>query len=263
MHVTDDSSTALDIGAHAWMDDPRVAYSWNAERLGPAQNWNSALARARGTYVKFLHHDDWLTTTDSLATFVETALRSGAGFVFAASDAVDTTGRVVSVNRPTAATVRHFADEPRSLLRSGNFVGGPSATLFRREDRIRFDPRLKWLVDIEFYLSYLERHPGVAYVDERLVSTTTDASHQVTASSLGNLSVELFEWDLVYRRHWPGAPLRRLAKMRQLSRRYGVTSESGPSQADLSLGSRLAARWGAAEGVLMKGLRPRSGQEAG
>ena len=47
-----------------------VDYYKNPQRLGAAANWNAAISRADGEYIKIMHHDDWFTAEDSLKEFV-------------------------------------------------------------------------------------------------------------------------------------------------------------------------------------------------
>jgi hypothetical protein len=158
---------------------------------------------------------------------------------------------VISRNQPDPVAVQELAQRPTTLLRTGNIIGGPSATLFRRDDGVRFDTALQWLVDMDFYLSYLERSPTPTYVDRVLVGTTTNSAHQVTARSSGNPSVEIAEWDHVYRKHLPRSRIRRLQKIRALARRYGTGGDESPAIRSLSFASATAARTGAAEGAVL------------
>jgi glycosyltransferase involved in cell wall biosynthesis len=254
--IDDDSpSTAVESMRDVLTSDPRVTYSRNQPPLGPAENWNKAMSRARGKYVKFLHHDDWFSRPDSLHMFVEAAEASAAGFVFAASNAISPSGEIVSENRPAPDVRRRLARRPNVLLSTGNIIGGPSATMFRRDATVIFDPRLRWLVDVDFYVTYLGRNPGFEYVEQVLISNTTGADHQLTAESFGKLPVEVREWDYVYRKHSPKAVLPRLLKVQQLGRRYGLGSSSGIDLADLPMSTRAAVRAGALESRVLRGLR--------
>jgi hypothetical protein len=79
---------------------------------------------------------------------------------------------------------------PVSLL-SRNVIGPPSVTLYRKKDGISFDPELRWLVDIDFYIQYL-RTATAFHIDRPLVAIGIHES-QVTATSQLNKAVEIPE----------------------------------------------------------------------
>jgi len=81
-----------------------------------------------------------------------------------------------------------------------NLIGAPSATIFRKSVNMRFDARLRWLVDLEFYCRILSKGWSFVYCDRPLVCTTSGAEHQVTNDCLDNKEVELFEWFYLYNR---------------------------------------------------------------
>jgi hypothetical protein len=86
--------------------------------------------------------------------------------------------------------------DPKSLF-FGNFIGAPSATIFRREITERFDRRMKWLVDIDFYMRVLAAGRSWAVASRPLVRIGVGPG-RVTGESLGNREVEIYEWVLLY-----------------------------------------------------------------
>jgi glycosyltransferase involved in cell wall biosynthesis len=195
--VTDDSPDDVVAAVVDDVSDPRVVYIRNDVRQGSPGNWNVARDRATGELVKFVHHDDWLSSRDSLGKFVRLLDQDPeAQFGFSASSSVDPRGRLKSIYAPASQVARLRLD-PRSLL-LGNWIGGPSATIFRRIVPARFDPRLRWVVDIDFYLEVLTIAPGFAYTAEPLVSVTDGATHQVTTDVMRDPGIEVFEWFMLY-----------------------------------------------------------------
>ena len=131
-------------------EDPCVRYFRNPVRLGSPGHWNEAVRLAKGEYIKVLHHDDYLTETDSLRKYVallddhpESDLAFSASLVWM----VDTDERWV--HRPTAGQLRELAIRPQRLF-GGNIIGSPSAVIYRRTVTQLFDPRLIWLADVDF-----------------------------------------------------------------------------------------------------------------
>ncbi len=174
-----------------------VRYSRNPARLGSPGNWNEAARLAVGDYIKFLHHDDYLTAADSLRKYV--ALldeHPEADLAFSASTVwmVDSGERWV--HRPTAKQLRVLASRPQVLF-AGNLIGSPSAVIYRRTVNHTFDPRLIWLVDVDFYIRVLATKPGFAFCPDPLVCTT-NGSWQITSRVRGDKALELFEHLYVY-----------------------------------------------------------------
>src|SRR2546423_6885320 len=61
--VVDDCSTDRSVSIVKGFSDPKIRLFQNSRNLGLGQNWNRALSRARGKYVKLLCGDDLLHAT--------------------------------------------------------------------------------------------------------------------------------------------------------------------------------------------------------
>ena len=61
---------AAPVGRGAAENDRFLFYYRNTPPRGAVANWNAAVERARGEYVKLMHHDDWLTDAESLGALV-------------------------------------------------------------------------------------------------------------------------------------------------------------------------------------------------
>jgi glycosyltransferase involved in cell wall biosynthesis len=205
--VTDDSPDDVITDVLREVRDDRIVYSKNVRRLGVPENWNRAADSATGEFVKFLHHDDCFSSPTSLGRFVGLLENdSDADFALSASNVCDGEQQLQRVYSPANHIGRVRAD-PRALL-LGNWIGAPSATIYRRSVNARFDMRLTWVVDIDFYLTILTATSQLAYSDEPLVSVTDGAAHQVTSSVAQDPRLELFEWFWLYGKWAPRFPLR-------------------------------------------------------
>jgi len=80
----------------------------------------------------------------------------------------------------------------------GNFIGCPSATIYRRKINKLFDTKLKYTVDLDFYIRVLNENPNFIFCPEPLVCVTEDAPHQVTRECAGIKNIEVFEWIYLY-----------------------------------------------------------------
>jgi glycosyltransferase involved in cell wall biosynthesis len=193
--VTDDSSDAslhgLIAANHSRMN---VRYIRNPVRRGSPANWNEAVRHATGEYIKIMHHDDWFATEDSLGEFV--ALLDGnprVDFAFSSAYRVTTALEDRPVHMPTPLQLRDVQRDPQVLF-LGNVIGPPSATIYRRSVRHEFNEKLKWVVDIDFYIRVLSDNPLIAFSRTPLVCVLVDSPTTVTAECVDNPQVELPEW---------------------------------------------------------------------
>ena len=93
--------------------------------------------------------------------------------------------------------------------------------------KLLFDPILRWVVDIDFYVRILRGGSGFAYSPTPLVNVTADAPHQITRQSEGNPEVELFEWFYLFKKHGRILPrYQELLFLAKLLERHGVQSSS-------------------------------------
>ena len=121
---------------------------------GAGANWNNALSMADGEYVKIMHGDDFFTFPDSLGKLVKLLDEDpGAVMAFSGTRQMPETGEPYDRHTPEKDVTR-FRRDPRSLFTVGNTIGSPSAVLVRRSD-VRYDERLTWLVDMEYYIHLL------------------------------------------------------------------------------------------------------------
>jgi glycosyltransferase involved in cell wall biosynthesis len=201
--VTDDSpDTAVETLLQAYGADGRFKYLRNPERLGSPRNWSRAIELTSGEYVKILHHDDWFAGPDSLSKFV--ALLDAdpeVTFAFSGSQVVDVVNGGQRLHKCPKHDFELLTSSPEILFRA-NLIGAPSATIFRRSAYVvEFDARLKWLVDVDFYIAMLRHSGRVAMTSAPLIVTPTKASHQVTESCLDNAEVELFEYQYLFKKY--------------------------------------------------------------
>jgi glycosyltransferase involved in cell wall biosynthesis len=191
--ITDDSSGAIvkDFVAQYNLHG-KLKYYKNAYNLGSPENWNEAIRKASGEYIKLLHHDDWLNYDDSLAKFVLLLDNNpGADFAFSATQAVLPGGNDW-VHRISSKQFDILRSNPL-LLYYNNLIGAPSNTIFRRNLSMLFDKNLKWLVDIEYYLRQMMNNNNIIYSSE-LLTVTFLADGSVTNECVNNKQVEVYEY---------------------------------------------------------------------
>ena len=181
----------------------RLRYHRNPIPLGSPENWNEAVRRAKGDYIKVLHHDDKLYHPGALSAFVRLLdEHPEANFAFGASRVDDIISGKNRVHRPTKEQLMTLSAMPEKLF-FGNVIGSPSATIYRNGLGMEYDRRMKWLGDIDFYIRILQQNPRFVYMPEVLITTPTNAIHQVTEICKSSAAIELFEYMLLYQKVAP------------------------------------------------------------
>lgn len=175
----------------------KLKYCKNQKTLGSPENWNEAIRLATGEYIKIMHHDDWFTSGDSLDEFVRLLdTHPEANFAFSATRVWNTKNNQIYINKPEEDEVRELHDDS-SILFFKNIIGAPSATIYRRNIREKFDINLKWVVDFDFYIRVLRKSKFV-YTEKTLICTPHDAGHQVTQDCAQNKLVNVFEFTYLF-----------------------------------------------------------------
>jgi glycosyltransferase involved in cell wall biosynthesis len=141
-----------------------VSYYHNEEPLGTPENWNNAVRKSRGEYIKIMHHDDWFISDNALKDMVYEMEHNAVDFVFCQS-AGD------YHNYPATEVVNSYIGNRLPYLLTGNIIGAPSATMYRRNS-LEYDAKIKYYVDVDFYIHYLMDHK-IGYIQKDLVQIGT------------------------------------------------------------------------------------------
>lgn len=197
--ITDDSNNDQIKNYVEKLNYPKIKYFKNETPLGPPENWNEGLRKACGQYIKILHHDDWLADENSLEKFVKLMDENpDSDLGYAKSVDVDvTSGKTKS--RRAEKYVKRLEKDCLELFLT-NRIGAPSVVIFRNGKDFFFDKNLKWVVDMEFYLSCLLKNPKIAFVNEVLVNIGI-SNTQVTKSCQNNRDVQVFEQFYFYNKY--------------------------------------------------------------
>lgn len=175
----------------------KINYFKNPTALGSPQNWNAAIEKAKGEYIKILHHDDFFTENNSLALMMEQIEKEKTDFLFCAT----------KVWYPAKNFSRIHSLRPNHIIRMKNeieflffynMVGSPSATLYKKDNALQFDKNLIWLVDFDFYIRYIHQHKKFSYLDKPLICTTHETEHQLTGKLVNDREIQIKERVLVF-----------------------------------------------------------------
>jgi glycosyltransferase involved in cell wall biosynthesis len=190
--LTDDSpgQEVQDI-SRAYAEKFTLIYHRNQPALGTPENWNEGIRRASGQWIKLMHDDDWFAGPDSLQAFADAVNQHPrASFFFSAyRNVMDGTQAVEDVYLNNFR-FKKLKQNPVTLF-SSNVIGPPSVTMHRNDKKIWYDRTIKWVVDIDFYIRYLQHHKPV-YINKPLVHVGINAQ-QVTRVSFRQPEVEIPE----------------------------------------------------------------------
>lgn len=176
MVIADDASgdgTAEEIERFvSEVDDPRIRFFRNEERLGMVGNWNKVLGLARGRYIKLLCCDDWLRP--------DCVERQARALEANPSAALTASTRMVvnSVGQPLFARACYRrtglydgrAALRKCLLAGTNTIGDPVAVMFRADLLLRsglFEPSVVYCTDMDLWLRLLE-HGDLHFIADSL-----------------------------------------------------------------------------------------------
>ena len=191
--ITDDSpdeSVKLLIQKYANLEN--VRYYRNQKTLGTPENWNEAIRRATGKWIKMMHDDDWFNEENALQLFYETAMKNPSfSFLFSAYNNVDEFS-----NLKTPVGLNWWGNfllkqSPLNLFKK-QFIGNPSCTFITRDINLYYDNEFKWVVDFEYYIRCLKKVKKYYYIREKLVNVGLNKD-QVTKYSFRVAEVEIPE----------------------------------------------------------------------
>ena len=175
-----------------------IKYYKNEKSLGTPVNWNFAISKAKGEWIKLMHDDDWFSTAESLEIFVRN-IHTNHKFIFSAyTNFYEKENRELKISL-TGTGKRSMVKDPDVLLLK-NLVGPPSVTLLHHSITEQYDENLKWRVDSELYSRVLKLNKDFIYINQSLINIGISES-QVTQSCINNPSVELPEAYLLIKKH--------------------------------------------------------------
>jgi hypothetical protein len=138
-----------------------------------------------------MHDDDWFSNPEALKIFVNTSRsHPGRQFFFSAYSNAFLDKNTRELFRITRRRLKTLEKNPKTLL-SRNTIGPPSVTFHKQRPGILYDPALKWLVDIDFYIRFL-KHTKPVMIPENLIMVGM-SDEQVTRQVFRNPYVEIPE----------------------------------------------------------------------
>jgi glycosyltransferase involved in cell wall biosynthesis len=168
-----------------------IRYFKNEKKLGTPENWNESMRRSGGSWIKLMHDDDWFEGPDALNFFVQAIQKSPDNHFFYSGYSNVFLDSNKSVTVLISGYWQKALNRDAKNLISRNAIGPPSVTIYKKNLAILYDPALKWLVDIDFYIRYFEGCKPVL-IPQILIGVGMSAD-QVTQMVFRNPAVEIPE----------------------------------------------------------------------
>ncbi len=205
--VTDDSSddSVQNLVSNFFLKK-NVHYFRNQINLGTPENWNEAIRKANGKWIKLMHDDDWFANENALQSFYEEALKDKkCSFFFSAYNNIQEKTKLKLPVYLSSWGNFLLKRSPLNLFKT-QFIGNPSCTLIRRDINLLYDNNFKWVVDFEYYIRCLDKVKKYNYIDSALINVGLSES-QVTNYTFRVAEVEIPENHLLIEKM--GAPILR------------------------------------------------------
>lgn len=171
--------------------DSRIKYLRNPENVGMVENWNRCLSCAEGKYIKFLFADDFLVSDKAIERMVETLLNNEhVALVSTSRLIVSDASEVLTCTEYVGkdCCLKGFPVIQKCLLDQINYIGEPSAVMFRKDQAVRgFDITYRQVVDLEMWFHLLEQG-WLAYISEPLCAFRIHGEQQTAVNARENVS---------------------------------------------------------------------------
>ena len=177
----DESQNNLDKVIAEFEKDVKISSFYDAP-LGISANTNFAVSKARGSIIKVLYQDDFLSDKYVITRIVRKFKRSGKSWLLSGSnDFYENTGKF------SKRIIPKFSHE---LFEGKNTISSPSVASFRAEKFVPLSVELNMMLDIDWYLRMLHNF-GPPIVDRRISVTNGVHNYQAQRAFQKGLLLEL------------------------------------------------------------------------
>ena len=135
-------------------------YFHNKNRLGPGKNWNKLITLSKGNYYWLLHHDEyWDKNYDLLSFFINSFKKDISLYILPIKKIkyirmFNFKLKISQIHTAPNWIKKYFFKNPRRLI-NVNIVGPPSSLIISKKYIHKYDSNLKFLIDIDYYISLL------------------------------------------------------------------------------------------------------------
>lgn len=161
-------------------------YFKNSESSGAISNWNLLVSKSVADYIVVLHHDE-LPSIKHFAEYLKRLVTEKCHDVYnhdvVLVDPNLSKLRIHSLTLIRSIVIKYF---PELILRR-NYVGPTGALVLRRSLCPKFDDKLKWFVDNDFYFSLRSETSDWCHVSSPKILSIQDTHASITRSLSSDL----------------------------------------------------------------------------
>lgn len=136
-------------------------YIHNKKPLGPSANWNKLIKTSKGQYYWLLHHDEYWDEKFHLIKYIfNTINKSNPKIItFTVIKEWKIYFRKLKIilyqNHNNEKMIENIIKSPKQLLMI-NMIGPPSTLIISKSSKVLFDPKYKYLIDVDLYIRLFE-----------------------------------------------------------------------------------------------------------
>jgi glycosyltransferase involved in cell wall biosynthesis len=195
--IVDNQSTDKTVEIIKSYTDPRIKFFQNETNIGLIPNWNMAMSKASGQYMKVMPADD-LIYPDNLKLLLEVLdkdVNKRISMVCSRKQVIDETGRVILTRGYAGKTEKEIPGLKaihKNIRSGGNIIGEAGAILFRREILAKtgvFNSKYYYVLDIDLWYKILQ-HGNLYYLPKALSAFRVSSASESTVikdSQLGDI----------------------------------------------------------------------------
>ena len=143
----------------------RLRHFGNLRPLGTPMNWDEAIRQSQSPLIKMMLPGDRFAARDSLGRFVALLEDAPDAILGCAGVRVDD----AVARPPPAPEMQHIIRRAPDRLLLENMIGPIGCTIHRRSAILDFDPRLRHMAEVDFYIRALRSAPRLAVDDGTLI----------------------------------------------------------------------------------------------
>ena len=163
----------------------KIYYTHNNPATDPAENWNSLIKKAKGSYYVLIHHDEFLGSDDFFPQILK-YIKEEPDMDFFMLDCILMNFKKSFFRRHVPNSIRSFVvDKYPGYLFKRNVVG-PTASLVIKNNNVElFDGNIFWLLDVDMYYRLITNSKKWKLINNIKIVSYIDRGNSLT-SSLGN-----------------------------------------------------------------------------
>ena len=165
--VSDDSETSLIFDLVK--KHPHIRYLNHNSTANAVDNWNFGLDHANGVFHWLLHHDEYLKDIDPIIEQLRKCEKHSIDLIilklcmFRGSKLYSFKSRLIK---------DFFLIFP-NLIYAFNVFGSPSVVIYRSSE-VRYNNKMKWLVDVDFFVNLFKKYKKKKLTDIEIISSAVE-----------------------------------------------------------------------------------------